>query len=466
MPVSGDIVAQAASEVARDLLDQGGALLQRSLAARDSAIEAADSAVHAVGTIDAVAETAKVEAIQEATRFVPVGAGAVERTVFNKLSDLPITSGDYASPLDIEGAALPLVGQTWAYRYELKGPDGTDQMMVGFTPFATTHWSFSGGISSGPVMYVDGEYEDIDGTVALKGAGSFLVGNASGIIGGIVDNGLGKRAELYAALVPGPNGTSGGVRACGSSNASISLEPAGQGAVSRNQPDGTASGGVGRGPYATDWQAHRSGASDVAAGSYSVIGGGFDSRASGFAAVIGGGSTHICSGQYSWIPGGLLADDRSRTRTGVWSGGQFSTRGDAQSSESIFRRQTSGASPAVLTADNTAPGTTNICNLPNNGLYVVQALLAARQTSGSAGTVGDAAWKVVTFAIKRGSSAAATALVGSVATLASGSDAAASAWVFAVSADTTNGGISLTVTGEANKNVRAVARLLAVEVVG
>ena len=43
-------------------------------------------------------------------------------------------------------------------------------------------------------------------------------------------------------------------------------------------------------------------------------------------------------------------------------------------------------------------------------------------------------------------------------------DAGAAGWTLTLSADTTNGGLAVTATGEANKTIRWVARVLSVEV--
>jgi hypothetical protein len=43
-------------------------------------------------------------------------------------------------------------------------------------------------------------------------------------------------------------------------------------------------------------------------------------------------------------------------------------------------------------------------------------------------------------------------------------DAAAAAWMLTLAADTTNGGLAVTGTGEANKTIRWVARVLSAEV--
>jgi hypothetical protein len=103
-------------------------------------------------------------------------------------------------------------------------------------------------------------------------------------------------------------------------------------------------------------------------------------------------------------------------------------------------------------------------NLPNNGTYMVQVIAVARQTGGGAGTVGDSKCWRADICLKRGANAGATSIVYSSTPLASG-DAATAGWVMAFTADTTNGGLSVTGTGEAGKNISWVARVMSVEAV-
>jgi len=65
--------------------------------------------------------------------------------------------------------------------------------------------------------------------------------------------------------------------------------------------------------------------------------------------------------------------------------------------------------------------------------------------------------------IKRGANAAATTLTGSTVASPYG-DAGASTWTVALSADTTNGGLAVTVTGQASTTIRWVCRLETTEV--
>ena len=62
-------------------------------------------------------------------------------------------------------------------------------------------------------------------------------------------------------------------------------------------------------------------------------------------------------------------------------------------------------------------------------------------------------------AIKRGANAAATSIVGSVIKDVIASDAGASTWDITITADTTNGGIKVEVTGQASTTIRWVCKI-------
>lgn len=184
---------------------------------------------------------------------------------------------------------------------------------------------------------------------------------------------------------------------------------------------------------------------------------------SGFFATISGGRSNTAEGAYSWIPGGFAANSRGQIGKGVWASNGFAAVGDAQCGEAILRAQTTGATVTRMTADTTAPGSFNTATLPNGGMFRVTFLIGAKQV----GQVDAASWKVeATFL--RGANAAATTLVGGGgASIAPDHNTTnASAWRVTVAADTTQGAIALSATGEAAKTINWVARVLSVEVAG
>ncbi len=266
-------------------------------------------------------------------------------------------------------------------------------------------------------------------------------------------------------------------------NIGLALTPRGAGALSAQASDGLAAGGAARGASAVDWQMARSAASQVASGQRATIGG-QNNTAAGVGATVSGGDVNTAGslgstvaggrgngafGQDSWIPGGFFAHTRGAVGKGAWASGRLASDGDAQAGEQVLRRQTTDAAAARLSSDNAAPGASNTVNLPNNGTFLVRLMVVARQVGGAAGTAGDSAGWTLEALVRRGATAASTALVGGgggAALAPAFADAAAAGWRLAVAVDATNGGLAVSATGEANKTVNWVARVLSAEAVG
>ncbi|WP_043363296.1 glycosyl hydrolase family 28-related protein [Belnapia sp. F-4-1] len=287
-----------------------------------------------------------------------------------------------------------------------------------------------------------------------------------------------NRLGLYGSAA----GTAAALLAEGSdTNIGLVLGPKGSGALSAMMPDNAATGGNARGASAVDWQQFRSTAAQIAGGAYSTVSGGRNNAALGTTSVVAGGDTNSASAGASWVPGGQQASTGLTINRGAWSAGRFSVNGDAQAGEFVLRRQSTDATATRLTADNLAPGGSNQAILPTNGSYRLKLLVLARQVGGTAGTAGDTASWEASLLIRRGATVAATVLVGGTA-LGSGpalapitagtgfapgiGDSGAAAWRLILDADTTNGGLAISGTGEAGKTVNWVARLLSVEAVG
>ena len=131
--------------------------------------------------------------------------------------------------------------------------------------------------------------------------------------------------------------------------------------------------------------------------------------------------------------------------------------GDSQAGVVNLYSDTGGATPEALTTNNSAAGTTNQVILPNNSAYAFHGTIVARQQA-STGTA-CAAWKIEGL-IRREGSAGTTVLVNSATTVLDNTPA----WGMALSADTTNGGLKIEVTGAAATNIRWVATINTSEV--
>jgi hypothetical protein len=334
----------------------------------------------------------------------------------------------------------------------------------------TTLISGDGNRSGGWIAAQSDSRTNADVTLAGQGTGGIYFGNDGGILGAAVDPGTANIFRGYVALTPGTEIPSAGLQGHpqgGDARCDVFISPTSGGALMRVAPDNEITGGIVRGSYATDWQQERFFSTQVAKGSRSTIGGGLENETNtnALASTIAGGQFNRLDGSHSLCPGGVLGDDRGRHQTGVWGGGQFTQGGDNVAAEGILRVQTTGATPTQLGALGAA-GVGSVHDLDDNCTYAVRIMMVARQVAGAAGTVGDSAWKQVALGIKRGIGVGTTALVGSVTTVASGSDAAASTWSWAVTADAVYGGVKIVFTGQADKTIYTSARVSSIEIMG
>lgn len=201
------------------------------------------------------------------------------------------------------------------------------------------------------------------------------------------------------------------------------------------------------------------GSGNTSSGSGSVVAGGVSNVASGQQGTVGGGSANTAGGTYSTISGGANGTTRGITGAEAYGSGLFSAAGDAQRRRFILRWATTDATPSALTADLSGVNTSNQVVLPNNGTFDFSVRVVARSSA-------DQKSFLITGLITRGANAASTALVGTPTVTTIANSGGASAWTVAVSADTTNGCLAITVTGAAATNIKWVADAQTVEVVG
>ena len=166
------------------------------------------------------------------------------------------------------------------------------------------------------------------------------------------------------------------------------------------------------------------------------------------------GNEHNVSGTQSVAIGGLAVNDNGLT-------GKFligsSFNGAGQSGTSQIRASTTDATATVLLTGGGSANTVNHVILPNNSAYTFTGTIIARQQA--AGGTASAAWKIEGL-IRREGTAASTTLVASTVTAISN----VPAWVIALAADTTNGGLNVTATGAAATNIKWLATINTTEV--
>jgi hypothetical protein len=168
------------------------------------------------------------------------------------------------------------------------------------------------------------------------------------------------------------------------------------------------------------------------------------------------GNICIASGIYSQAFGNGASTQSIHGKLAKASG-FFSNYADMQTGVLVVVAETTNATPAVLTSNKAAASTTNQIILPNNSAYAFHGTIVARQQA-STGTA-SAAWKIEGL-IRREGSAGTTVLVNSATTVLSNTPL----WGMVLSADTTNGGLKIEVTGAAATNIRWVATIHTSEV--
>jgi hypothetical protein len=434
------VAAHTAGVFAADFASAKWEVFVEALASAEDAANSAAAASLSASSASSSATAAANSANAAADSATAAAAGGVKVTA----------SDTTASPL-----ASALVAGT-GINLAVQSPGANETLQVSLANTGVTAGNY-GGASAVPTFTVDAQ-------------GRLTAAGAVAITAGLTN-------WTESVNTSSPNATVPVVRLLATNAATdvdAAITPKGTGALLAQVPDGTTTGGNKRGSQSTDFQQNRSAATQVASGARAVVAGGLNNTASaanafvgggasntatGVNAVVAGGSENLASGYTSWIPGGYRATTRGLQRGSVASG-FFATTGDAQWGLMVLRRQTTDFTPTVLTSDGYAPGTNNQIVLPNDCTCFFRIEVAARRTDGDN---GSAAY-VFTGCVDRNTTAASTALVGTVTKTVLAEDVAA--WDVNVTADTTNGSVAITVNGEGSTNINWVAVAYLVEVVG
>jgi len=378
-------------------------------------------------------------------------AGTLTRTVAessNADAALNLT-GSAVVYVSATAADIPPVLELYAENY-----------VSGTLPIATGEDAFVIGrnsTSSGQRSVALGAYSTASGTFSVAVSGSVASGtNSVGILGSATQNGataIGSNSTLKAAQAVGQGAMAlGGSRASGTDSfaAAITTNSATYGATGAN------SVAIGYLAKASNTDAVAiGGEQSFASGGNSFAAGGEFQTASGAMAVALGGSVNTASGEASYAYGKRsLADKVGKYAYGAQLVG---TSGVTQSGMMVLIAATADVTPNILRSNTNAATTINQVILPNNSAYAFHGTIVARQQA-SQGTA-CAAWKIEGL-IRREGSAGTTVLVNSATTVLDNTPA----WGMALSADTTNGGLKIEVTGAAATNIRWVATINTSEV--
>jgi hypothetical protein len=267
-----------------------------------------------------------------------------------------------------------------------------------------------------------------------------------------------------------------GIFVTGGTNTPLVLQPLGTGALQAQKTDSTTAGGNVRGANAVDWQTTRTAATHVANGTNSTICGGSSNTASGFGSMILGGAFNLASTTYASVAGGN-ANQATGVGSTVVSGYNGTSRaiagntvfagsvnpistslGVTQGALLVLAVATTDATATVLRSNTSAAAATNQIALPINSAYFFKGEIIAGVTA-----AGDAKGWSIEGVIKRATTAASTALVGTPTVTSLYADTGAATWSVAVTADTTNAALKITVTGQASTTIRWVAQIRTTE---
>lgn len=264
-------------------------------------------------------------------------------------------------------------------------------------------------------------------------------------------------------------------------NVSLILSPTGTGYISAQIPDGLFGSGNQRGNSAVDFQVSRTIPQMVASGEYSAILGGSQNTASGpysFCAGIGNavsgnssgalGYYNTVSGNFSYLfgAGGSITSGFSfgtgyypradKEGQSAHASGIFAAIGDAQCSRMVARAATTNATPTALGLGLYATG---LISVPANSSGRARITVVARRATAGAESMTwtrEVAWQ-------RGVAASTTTVdvqtVGTDRGHTGGAWGSGPAWSIAITADTTNGALAITVTGAAATNIRWAATI-------
>jgi hypothetical protein len=201
---------------------------------------------------------------------------------------------------------------------------------------------------------------------------------------------------------------------------------------------------------------------NTASGNVAVVVGGINNTSSALGSFIGGGYNNISNSTHSVVMGGVAGTTRGIVANHVFAASSnpiSGTIGVSQTALLVLGRETTNATATVLTSDNGSATTNNQIILPNNSAYYFKGSVIANVTGG-----GNTKGWTIEGAIKRGANAASTALVGTPTVMSGYADVGAATWAITATADTTNGGLAITFTGQAGTTIRVVAKLETTEV--
>jgi len=197
------------------------------------------------------------------------------------------------------------------------------------------------------------------------------------------------------------------------------------------------------------------GASNTSSAAYAVAIGYLNTSNQSNAIAIG--RSNIANSQNGFAFG-LQASVNSVIGRQSYASGQEGTPGDAQYSKFVLRNRTTDATTTIVSTDSaTVAATTNQVILSNQSAYRFKGTIIGKQS----GSTNTSAWDVDGLIVRGANAAATTLVVGNVNVVSN-----VPAWgTPALTADTTNGGLKVEVTGALATNIQWTAVIETTEVI-
>lgn len=161
---------------------------------------------------------------------------------------------------------------------------------------------------------------------------------------------------------------------------------------------------------------------------------------------LGAGTKSLTTSDSNQVIVGYSATGMGSNTTVIGNANTLRTRLEGVMNHGGFGGTTTDATPAEIFVGSTA---SQRLTLNNNSAFAFSCFVTAAVTGG-----GDTSGWKIEGVIKRGANAASTALVGTATPVLIAQDAGASTWAVAVTADTTNGSLKITVTGQAATTIK------------
>ena len=426
-----------------------GALLSLTGAA---VVFVAATAADVLPSLGSAGQVLTVNAGATAAEWAAAGGGSTSYTIDTKTAAYTVVAGDLGKIILMDGAGnvtLPspaTVGSGFWLIVKIANDSTTSNTVVpsaGTTIAGGAFFPLEVGMSAklisdgtnwitdtfGPHMFAymtDGaiSYARATGDKSIAiGDGARAQGNQSMALGDSDASGI----DSLAAVITNNTSSYG---ATGANSIAMGLQAKAQGSKSF---------AVGNSARTVNGESTAIGDAAVAQGSKSVAVGVF---------TTANGNNSVALGYYS------KAEQAGKC---AYAAGRFSAQGDSQTGTFVMRSDTTDATAEALTTNNGTAGTTNQVILPNNSAFAFTGTIVARQQA--SGGTASAAWEIKGL-IRREGSAGTTVLVNSATTVLDNTPA----WGMALTADTTNGGLAITVTGAAGTNIRWVATINTSEV--